>query len=109
MTELIGEGKAVVGWRILVIRLLAHSIREVLDIVAVFVPANLLFFRLALGVDRNQHPIIKKTVRLSVVDDRKLDRVSSSSVLDSEIEPLSVAQCVYVILHEKVVLLIADF
>ena len=64
----IGERETVVLGTENVILVLANAILEVLDVVAVFMPAYVLLFGLLFGIDRHFHSVIKKTIRFSIVE-----------------------------------------
>ena len=67
-------------------------------------PSDLLFLCFLLAVNCYFHSVVKHGIVLIVVHDVELYTVSFSCVLHPEIEPLSVTLCVYVILHQAIIL-----
>jgi len=91
------------------LEIFADLVLEVADISAVSVPSCLFLFSYALGVNRHLHAIVKHGVGLVVVEDVELDGDACSRVLHFEVEPLGVPYRVRVVLHQKIVFLLADF
>lgn len=86
---------------------LADLVLKVGDIGAAVVPSKLLLLGLLLTVDSYLHAVVEHRVRLVVIQDVELDWQARTRVLHTEIEPLSVAMSIDIVLHEAVVLLIA--
>jgi hypothetical protein len=76
------------------------SVPKVLDLSALLCPPNLLLRRSLLRVHRDQHTLIKQTICLTKVEYIKFDCVACCCVLNLEIEPLSMATCINVVLHQ---------
>ena len=72
-------------------------------------PPNLLIFSLLFTVNCNLHSVVKHRIALVVIHNVELDTVTSASILNSKIKPLSVSLCVNIILHQAVVLQIRYF
>jgi hypothetical protein len=86
-----------------------HLVRKVKDILPLFAPAAVALLRPLLRVHRHLHPKVEQAVRLRVIKQVELHSGALASVLHLEVEPLGVARCVYVVLHEQVVLGVAHF
>lgn len=57
-----------------------------------------------LGIYAHFHAVVKKAVRLAVIQDVEFHFVVGFRILDTKEEPLSVALRVHIILHEQVIL-----
>lgn len=62
-------------------------------------PPYLLIFGFLLAVNCYLHPVIEHRIILVVIHDIELDTVRFPGILDSEVKPLRVTLCVYVVLH----------
>lgn len=71
-------------------------------------PADLLFFRLFLRVNRYFHAVVEHRILFVIVEYVELDWQACPRVLDSEVEPLCVSSRVDVVLHQTIILLVAD-
>jgi hypothetical protein len=87
----------------------ANSIRKVLYVEAIFMPANTSLLRGLIRVNWNFHSVVKKTVGLPKVKYCEFDCFAGSCVLDPKIEPLRVTLRIYVVLHHKIVLRVTHF
>ena len=66
--KIVGECQGVVAFAV-VCDILSNLVLEIPYIIAILMPARILFFTLPLAVDRDFHSIVEKTVWLGVVQD----------------------------------------
>ena len=72
-------------------------------------PANLIPLCFPFRVYTHFHPIVEQTIWFAVVQYVEFHFVVSLRILYSKKEPLRVALCVHVILHQKVVFCVRNF
>ena len=100
------ECQAIILFAKRVLWLLFYAVLVVFDIITGLEPTNLLFLSTLLRVDRNLHPKVEQTIRLGEVEDVEADCLTSTCIHRAEVEPLRMALCVDVVLHEEVILVI---
>ena len=108
MLKLVRESCSIVTFAV-VRDIFSDGVLKVTDFLTTFVPPYILKTSLFFAVDWHLHTVVEKGVGFRIVDDVELHFFGGSRVCNFEVEPLGVATCIDVVLHQKIVLSIRHF